>query len=346
MLPQLDAVIKPTAEESIFWSPIRTMPNTIPAEDKARISAEYKRMIELRIMPAYRALRGFIATEYLPATRTSSGLGALPDGQAWYANLIVQTTASDQTAAQLHALGEQRAGTAGADRHRDEGCQAARLSHQAAAQHAQRPPVPVRRRQHADQPLPPGAAAGQRTPAAGAGYLAEGTAGGPCGGAERALTAAAAAYQPSAAGQPAVLYVNTRDLPSRKRWNVPVQYLHEAIPGHHVQLGLQQELAKLPRFRRLGGDLAFVEGWGLYAETLGENLGIYTDPYDRIGYLYSRLLRAARVVADTGVNAQGWSKQQAVTYLQKTVDMSSDDANAEVERIMAQPARRCPTWPA
>jgi uncharacterized protein (DUF885 family) len=108
VLPQLDAVIKPTAEESIFWSPIRTMPNTIAAEDKARISAEYKRMIELRIMPAYRALRGFIATEYLPATRASSGMGALPDGQAWYANLIVQTTASDQTAAQLHALGEQR----------------------------------------------------------------------------------------------------------------------------------------------------------------------------------------------------------------------------------------------
>jgi len=153
------------------------------------------------------------------------------------------------------------------------------------------------------------------------------------------MTAAAASYQPSPPGQPGVLFVNTRDLPSRKRWNVPVQYLHEAIPGHHVQLGLQQELTKLPRFRRLGGDLAFVEGWGLYAETLGEDLGAYTDPYDRIGYLYSRLLRAARVVADTGVHAQGWSKQQAVTYLQKTVDMSSDDANAEVERIMAQPGQ-------
>ncbi|KAG1439958.1 hypothetical protein G6F55_013616 [Rhizopus delemar] len=160
VLPQLDAVIKPTAEESIFWSPIRTMPNTIAAEDKARISAEYKRMIELRIMPAYRALRGFIATEYLPATRASSGLGALPDGQAWYANLIVQTTASDQTAAQLHALGEQRVQELQAQ----------------IATHAQRPPVPVRRCQRADQPLPPGAAAGQRTPAAGAGYVAEGTA--------------------------------------------------------------------------------------------------------------------------------------------------------------------------
>ncbi len=340
VLPQLDAVIKPTAEESIFWSPIRTMPNTIPAEDKARISAEYKRMIELRIMPAYRALRGFIATEYLPATRASSGLGALPDGQAWYASLIVQTTASDQTAAQLHALGEQRV--------QELQAQIATVMKDARLRGT---PTKLLRSMRNDRQFQYGDANAlinryrqvqqqvnarlpqvlDTLPKAPLDVRAVEP--------ERALTAAAAAYQPALPGQSAVLYVNTRDLPGRKRWNVPVQYLHEAIPGHHVQLGLQQELAKLPRFRRLGGDLAFVEGWGLYAETLGEDLGIYTDPYDRIGYLYSRLLRAARVVADTGVNAQGWSKQQAVTYLQKTVDMSSDDANAEVERVMAQPGQ-------
>lgn len=340
VLPQLDAVIKPTAEESIFWSPIRTMPNTIAAEDKARISAEYKRMIELRIMPSYRALRGFIATEYLPATRASSGLGALPDGQAWYANLIVQTTASDQTAAQLHALGEQRV--------QELQAQIATVMKDAKLRGT---PTKLLRSMRNDRQFQYGDANAlinryrqvqqqvnarlpqvlDTLPRSGLEVRAVEP--------ERALTAAAAAYQPSPGEQPGVLYINTRDLPSRKRWNVPVQYLHEAIPGHHVQLGLQQELAKLPRFRRLGGDLAFVEGWGLYAETLGEDLGIYTDPYDRIGYLYSRLLRAARVVADTGVNAQGWSKQQAVAYLQKTVDMSSDDANAEVERIMAQPGQ-------
>ncbi len=340
VLPQLDAVIKPTAEESIFWSPIRTMPNTIPAEDKARISAEYKRMIELRIMPAYRALRGFIATEYLPATRASSGLGALPDGQAWYANLIVQTTASDQTAAQLHALGEQRV--------QELQAQIATVMKDAKLRGT---PSKLLRSMRNDRQFQYGDAnalinryrqvqqqVNARLPQV-LDTLPKSTLEVRAVEPERALTAAAAAYQPSPAGQPGVLYVNTRDLPSRKRWNVPVQYLHEAIPGHHVQLGLQQELAKLPRFRRLGGDLAFVEGWGLYAETLGEDLGVYTDPYDRIGYLYSRLLRAARVVADTGVNAQGWSKQQAVAYLQKTVDMSSDDANAEVERIMAQPGQ-------
>ena len=340
VLPQLDAVIKPSAEESIFWSPIRTMPDSIAAEDKARISAEYKRMIELRLMPAYRALRGFIATEYLPATRSSAGLGALPDGQAWYANLIVQTTASDQTAAQLHALGEQRVQELSAQiaavmkDNKLRGSQSKLLKSMRTDRQFQysdgdallnryrqvQQQVSVRLPQVLDT-LPKSALDMRAVEP------------------ERALTAAAASYQPGLPGQPGLLYVNTRDLPSRKRWNVPVQYLHEAIPGHHVQLGLQQELAKLPRFRRQGGDVAFIEGWGLYAETLGEDLGAYTDPYDRIGYLYSRLLRAARVVADTGVHAQGWSKQQAVAYLQKSVDMSNEDADAEVERIMAQPGQ-------
>lgn len=340
VLPQLDAVIKPTAEESIFWSPIRTMPESIAAEDKARISAEYKRMIELRIMPAYRALRGFIATEYLPATRASSGLGALPDGQAWYANLIVQTTASDQTAAQLHALGEQRVQELQAQiatvmkDNKLRGSQAKLLKsmrNDRQFQYVNADDLLNRYRQVQQQVSTRLPQVLDTLPKAGLEIRPVDP--------ERALAAAAAAYQPSPAGQPGVLYVNTRDLPSRKRWSVPVQYLHEAIPGHHVQLGLQQELAKLPRFRRQGGDVAFIEGWGLYAETLGDDLGAYNDPYDRVGYLYSRLLRATRVVADTGVHAQGWSKQQAVSYLQKNADMSADDASAEVERIMAQPGQ-------
>ncbi len=340
VLPQLDAVIKPTAEESIFWSPIRTMPDSIAAEDKARISAEYKRMIELRIMPAYRALRGFIATEYLPATRESSGLGALPDGQAWYANLIVQTTASDQTAAQLHALGEQRVQELQAQiaavmkDNKLRGSQAKLLKsmrNDRQFQYVNADDLLNRYRQVQQQVSTRLPQVLDTLPKSGLEIRPVDP--------ERALAAAAAAYQPSPAGQPGVLYVNTRDLPSRKRWSVPVQYLHEAIPGHHVQLGLQQELAKLPRFRRQGGDVAFIEGWGLYAETLGDDLGAYNDPYDRIGYLYSRLLRATRVVADTGVNAQGWSKQQAVSYLQKNAEMSADDASAEVERIMAQPGQ-------
>jgi uncharacterized protein (DUF885 family) len=160
--------------------------------------------------------------------------------------------------------------------------------------------------------------------------------------AEHALTASAASYQPPSpadGSQPGVLQVNTRDLPSRKRWAVPMQYLHEAIPGHHLQLGLQQELSTLPRFRRLGGDVAFIEGWGLYAESLGDEMGLYRDPYDRLGYLQTTLLRTVRLVADTGLHAAGWSRQQAIDYMVRNADISAADAAAEVERFMALPGQ-------
>jgi len=343
VLPQLDAVIKPTAEESLFWGPIRNLPEDFSAEDKARLTDEYKRMIEYRLLPAYRALRGFIATQYLPATRTTDGWGALPNGQAWYAHTVASLTTPTQTPAEIHALGEQEVKalqdriaavmkearmrgsmqkaftTMRNDRQftfKDEAALLARYREVGQQVDAALPALFDTRPKAALQiaPVP----------------------------AEHALTASAASYETSAAtdgSQPGVLRVNTRDLPSRKRWAVPMQYLHEGIPGHHLQLGLQQELATLPRFRRLGGDVAFVEGWGLYAESLGEELGLYRDPYDRLGYLQSTLLRTVRLVADTGLHAAGWSRQQAIDYMVKNADIAPADAAAEVERFMAFPGQ-------
>jgi len=343
VLPQLDAVITATAEESIFWAPIRNMPEDFPAADRERLTAEYKRMIEYRLLPAYRALRGFIATQYLPATRASDGLGALPGGQAWYAHTIAGLTSASRTPAEIHALGEQEvkdlqeriarvmkeARIRGSmqkafnamrnDRQftfRDEAALLARYREVGQQVDAALPALFATRPRAAlqVQPVP----------------------------AEHALTASAASYQPPTAadgGQHGRLQVNTRDLPSRKRWAVPMQYLHEGIPGHHLQLGLQQELSTLPRFRRLGGDVAFIEGWGLYAESLGDELGLYRDPYDRLGYLQATLLRTVRLVADTGLHAAGWSRQQAIDYMVKNADISAADAAAEVERFMALPGQ-------
>lgn len=342
VLPQLDAVLKPTAEESIFWAPIRNMPDDFSEADKARITAEYKRMIEFRLMPAYRALRGFIATEYLPATRTTDGLSALPNGQAWYAQNIVQTTASTLTPQQIHALAEQRVTslqeqiTAVMKENRIRGSQAKLMRSMRTDKNFQynTPDALVMRYKQLQQQV------GARLPT-----LLNTLPKAPLQiqpvEADRATSAAAVSYQPSLPDgmRPAVLYVNTNALPSRRTWSAPAQYLHEGIPGHHVQLGLQQELDKLPRFRRLGGDIAFVEGWGLYAESLGDELGVYQDPYARIGYLQGALTRSARMVADTGVHAQGWSKKQAVDYLVKTADLPVEDATAEVERFMALPGQ-------
>ncbi len=342
VLPQLDAVIKPTAEESIFWAPVRNLPDDFPDADKARITAEYKRMIELRIMPAYRALRGFIATEYLPATRTGDGLSALPNGQAWYAQTVMQSTASTLTPQQIHALGEQRVAALQGQigkvlkDNRIRGSQQKVLRNMRTDrdfQYASSDALLNRYKQlqqHVAARLPalldtqPKAALEVRAVEA-----------------DRMGSAAAVSYQPPLPDgmRPGLLYVNTGALPSRRTWSAPMQYLHEGIPGHHVQLGLQQELDKLPRFRRLGGDIAFIEGWGLYAESLGDELGVYDDPYAKVAYLQAALTRSARMVADTGVHAQGWSKKQAVDYLVKTADMPVDDATAEVERFMALPGQ-------
>ncbi len=342
VLPQLDAVIKPSAEESLFWGPIRNMPDSFSAEDKARLTAEYKRMIEYRILPAYRALRGFIATEYMPATRTTDGMGGLPNGLAWYAYNVSSTTNPARTPAEIHTLGLQEVqdlqariatqmkdakirgsvqkvfNTMRSDRQftfKDSNALLARYAEVGQRVDAALPALFTQRPKAALEikPVEP----------------------------ERALTASAASYQPgSADGQQAgVLYINTNDLPSRRRWAVTMQYLHEGIPGHHFQLGMQQELSSLPRFRRLGGDVAFVEGWGLYAESLGEELGLYNDPYDHLGYLQTTLLRTVRLVADTGLNAAGWTRQQAISYMVDNADISVADATSEVERFMALPGQ-------
>jgi uncharacterized protein (DUF885 family) len=345
VLPQLDAVIKPTAEETLFWAPVRNLPADIPDAEKTRITAEYKRMIEYRIMPAYRALRGFIATEYLPATRSSDGLGALPKGQAWYAQNIVQSTASTLDAQQIHSMAEQRVAALQAQiagilkDNRIRGSQQKVLRNMRtdkSFQYTNGEALLNRYRQLQTQVagrLP--ALLGTLPKAPMEIHAVE---------PERAAAASAVSYQqPLPDGlRPGILYVNTGNLPSRRRWAAPMQFLHEGIPGHHVQLGLQQELDKLPRFRRLGGDIAFIEGWGLYAESLGDQLGVYQDPYERIGYLQAALTRAARMAADTGLHAQGWSKRQAVDYLVKTADMPAEDATAEVERFMALPGQTLP----
>jgi uncharacterized protein (DUF885 family) len=156
----------------------------------------------------------------------------------------------------------------------------------------------------------------------------------------RALTASALSYQPPLAGdQPGLLLVNTHDLRSRPRWAVTQQYLHEGVPGHHLQLGLRQDASQLPRFRRHTGDTAFVEGWGLYAEALGNELGLYDSPAEKLGYLHTSLVRTARIVADTGLHAQGWSRQQAALYLTEQADLSPAEAALEVERSMAMPGQ-------
>jgi uncharacterized protein (DUF885 family) len=342
VLPQLDAIIQPTAEETLFWGPVRNMPDSIPEADRQRIAGDYKRLIDNRIMPSYRALRGFIATEYLPATRKTDGMSALPNGAAWYAFNVRQSTTSDLTPEQIHQLGLGEVARIHAqieavmkqvkfrgsmpkffkfmqsDKRFAFPSEAAMLSYYRGLESRVDANAPklfslTPKAKFEIRPVEP--------------YRAQSAAGG-------------SYMRPSQDGKrPGIFYVNTYDLPSRKTWDAEDLYLHEAIPGHHYQLGLQQELGELPSFRRFGGETAFIEGWGLYAESLGKDLGLYQDPYNYFGYLQNELWRAIRLVADTGLHAKGWTRKQVIDYMLENSAASETDATAEADRYMAIPGQ-------
>jgi uncharacterized protein (DUF885 family) len=141
------------------------------------------------------------------------------------------------------------------------------------------------------------------------------------------------------AGRPGYFYANTYDLGSRPRWEMEALTAHEAVPGHHLQITLAQEMEGLPKFRRFGGNTAFIEGWGLYSESLGEELGLYRDPYSRFGQLTYEIWRAIRLVVDTGMHAKGWTRDQAISFFEENAGKSGHDIEVEIDRYIAWPGQ-------
>lgn len=342
VVPQFDALIAAKAEDSQFWGPITAMPADFPAADKERLTAAYRELIEQQLMPAIKKQRDFIANEYLPATRDSVGLDALPDGKAWYAFSAKQMTTTEQTPEQIHEIGlkeverihgemqavMEQVGFKGSlqdfFKFMQHDKQFEFKSEQALLEHYRG----LEKQIEANVPklfsLTPKAGFEIRPIEA---FRAESAAGGEY-------------MQPSEDGsRPGIFYVNTFDLPTRKTWDAEDLFLHEAIPGHHFQIALQQELQGVPAFRRFGGQTAFIEGWGLYSESLGKDLGVYTDPYSYFGRLQGELWRAVRLVVDTGLHSKGWSRQQVLDYMFANSSVSEPDAVAEAERYIAWPGQ-------
>jgi uncharacterized protein (DUF885 family) len=342
VLPQLDALIKDKPEDTLFWSPVAKFPAEVAAADQERLTQAYRTAIAEQLLPAYRRLRDFIANEYLAAARDSVALSALPDGEAWYAYNAKNSTTTDLTPAQIHDIG-----LAEVERIQGEMRQVMQQvgfqgDLKAFFKHVTTDP----KFQFASEPALLEAYNGLRAKVdAGVPALfsllpkaafeirpVE---------AYRAASAAGGSYQrPSEDGtRPGIFYVNTHDLPSRKTWDMEALYLHEAIPGHHFQLALQQELTGLPKFRRFGGETAFAEGWGLYAESLGKELGVYTDPYQYFGRLQAELWRAIRLVVDTGLHSKGWSREQVIEYMLANSATTNTEAVSEAERYIAIPGQ-------
>ncbi|MBE2210720.1 MAG: DUF885 family protein [Xanthomonadaceae bacterium] len=342
VVPQIDALLKPKAEETLFWGPIKAMPADFSAADKARLTREYRDMIDGGMLPAFKKLRDFINDEYLPATRDSVGMDKLPNGQDWYAFNVHQTTTTDLTPAQIHQIGldevarihgeirkvMQEVGFKGSlqdffkfmrtDKRFEYASEDELLAHYRGLEDKINQRVPEQ------FSLIPKAGFEIRPVEA-----------------YRAKSAAGGSYMaPSEDGtRPGIFYVNTYDLPTRKRWDAEDLYLHEAIPGHHFQIALQQELTNLPAFRRFGGQTAYIEGWGLYAESLGKPLGVYTNPYDYFGYLQNELWRAIRLVTDTGLHSKNWTREQVIQYMLDNSAESETQATAEAERYIAWPSQ-------
>ena len=338
-LPLLAALGADTAQNVFYQSMQSNEEGAGDAQQRARLKAAMTLQIRDRVLPSYRELHDFVQHDYLPRSRTSVGLSALPLGAAWYEHLVKRTVPG-QTAAQLHALGMTEM------EHGQQRVQAllgeAAFSGNAQAFYERMRSDPRNSYKNAAelvtayQELRVQASAGAPALfpiAPRAEFAIRGVE------AYRESVAPQLAYSPRAPNGlvAATLYVDTAGLDASPATPMAAQFLREAIPGHHYQMELQRERTDLPRVRRFGGATAFIEGWGLYAASLGEELGVYHDAEAKFGLFLSQLNCAAAVVIDTGLHAQGWTRQQALEYVRAQVPSDEAAASDAVDRAIARP---------
>jgi uncharacterized protein (DUF885 family) len=339
---QLEDLLAADPERSVFYGPVEQMPADWPAADRTRLTRAFVDLIERDIDPSYRRLRDFVRDEYLPHCRSTVGWSALPDGALWYANEVRLHTTTRMTPEEIHALGlaevaRIRGGMQGVMR--EIGFKGTLPEFFAYVQsepafYFDQPAdllAGFRRIQgQVEAELPRLFSIRPK-----AGYEIREVE------AYRAASAAGGSYLgPSADGtRPGIFYVNTHNLKAQPIYGMETLSLHEAEPGHHFQTSIAVELTGLPRFRRFEGNVAYDEGWALYAESLGRELGLFTDPMQWYGRLSDEMLRAMRLVVDTGIHARGWTREQAIAYMRENSSMADSDIEAEVERYIVNPGQ-------
>jgi uncharacterized protein (DUF885 family) len=329
MLPTLAALGEDTSG-NMFYQRLLSIPSTVADPARERLSDAMSAVVRDEILPSYRVLHDFLRDEYLPRARAGVGLLDLPLGESWYAFLIKRETDTAKSPADIHALGIAEVerlrgrlqmlladgGIAGNPQERSLKTVDELSSFYSGLE------VEIENALPALFSQPP---------------LADFTIRGVE--AFRQTTSPALAYQRASSNPKtaAVLYVNAAGAP-QPAGAASVRYLREAMPGHHFQMTIQQEAHALPRFRRFGGDPAFVEGWGLYAASLGDEMGLYRDPESKIAAVLAQLECAAGLVIDTGLHAQGWSRQRAIDYLQAQLPIDEAAVREKVDRDIALPA--------
>jgi len=343
MIPQMQSFVTADVTKNVFYGPITHMPDSFSSSDKKRLTEAYTKAITKQLIPAYQQMGDFLQKEYLPQARTTSGINGIPGGDTFYNYCIrLQTTTNktpdeiyhtglaevkrireemEKTKAEVGFTGDLNAFFAYMKTDKkftpyktpEEVLNAFERIHQTMEPHLKqlfghtpKTPFEIRRTE-----------------------------------AFREASASAEYNQGSPDGsRPGIFYVPIIDA---TQFNVTSGmeslFLHEAIPGHHYQISLQQENSKLPAFRRFGGNNAYAEGWALYCESLGKELGLYTDPYQYMGALGDEMLRATRLVVDAGLHSKNMTREEAIKYMLDNQPISEQLATSEIERYMAAPAQ-------
>jgi len=342
VIEQLDTQLKQPVEDSPFYGPVKKFPADFSDAEKARLTAAFKASIANDIYPAMKQLRDYLATSYLPKARDGYGLMYMKGGDRIYRYLVQSTTTLPLTPEEIHETGLREVTRITAEMEKVK---------QEVGFKGTLPEFFEYLRTSPKYKLPTREALTQ-------GYYAIGKAVDvklptyfstiPKAKLEirpyepfREKFEAGGSYEQGTpdGSRPGIFYFNAYDLPSRTTPGMTTLYLHEGSPGHHFQISLAQENTALPPFMRFGGNTAYVEGWALYAETLGYDMGFYNDPIQRFGTLSDEMLRAMRLVVDTGIHSKGWTRQQAIDYMMAHSDMGKTDATSEVERYIAIPSQ-------
>ena len=340
-LPSIKALAENDVEKSVFYAAIKNMPATFAAKDRARLTAQFRQTIQQKLLPSAIKLNAFIENEYLPKTRTSAGIAAIPNGAAWYAHQVKHHTTTDMKPDEIHELGLKEVARIRAEMakvqagYKFEGSVTEFLKW-----HEKQPEFrPFKTEKDVldaydainKKVAPKLPQLFGRMPKVPIEIRPE-----------PELTRATASDHysgPSADGtRPGVFFAVIEDANKYRTTGMTTLFLHEGQPGHHFHVALQQELP-LPKFRKYGWVTAYGEGWALYAETLGREMGLYDDPNAYLGHLQDELLRAVRLVTDTGLHAKGWTREATMQYMMDNEGVVEAEARRATERYMAWPGQ-------
>jgi uncharacterized protein (DUF885 family) len=335
-------IVDDPAKSPVYTLAFTNFRPTIPPAEQERLQKEALEILRTGVLPATRKLHAFWTTEYEPKARETIAWTAVPQGKEWYAYMVRRETTTELTPEEIHTIGLAEVKRIRAEMEKIRASTGFTgtleefftfLRSDPRFYYTTREELLVAYRDIAKRIDPELTRVFGRIPRLPYGVIPIPE--------YSEKTNTTAYYSPGSpeTHRPGYYFVNLYDLKSRPKWEMEALSLHESVPGHHLQIALAQELDQLPAFRRNGGYTAYVEGWGLYAESLGPELGMYTDPYSRFGQLTYEMWRAVRLVVDTGMHAKGWSRQQAIDFFVANSSKPLHDIEVEIDRYLAWPGQ-------